>query len=99
MGTSAYSLRTHRRAKKSIEDSPRDVRHMFKNALKQLVEDDPFTRGHRLNGKLEGYFSFELSCRGTAYRVVYRIDKEARIVYVLDAVSHEEYNRRLRMGY
>ncbi len=58
--------------------------------LLSLIESDPFAyppRWERLVGNLDGFFSRRINIQ---HRLVYRVDRELRVVHVLRMWSHYE---------
>lgn len=72
-----------RRAQKDIETLNAAQKKKLARIFARLARE-PYA-GKRLLGDLQGYWSLRLNRRD---RVVYRIDEENRIVYVLRARTH-----------
>ncbi len=81
-----YRIEIARKALKDIEHLSPKLKKKLREILMNRVALDPFS-GKRLVGELSGYWSLRLNLRD---RIVYRIDEEQRVVYILRARSHYE---------
>ncbi|RLI11837.1 type II toxin-antitoxin system RelE/ParE family toxin [Candidatus Bathyarchaeota archaeon] len=81
MGKAKYSLAVTKRFKKSFEKLPKDVQERVYEKLILLLENPHL--GIRLRGELSGLYRLRVG----DYRVIYAIDKEKRLIVLLD-VGH-----------
>jgi len=74
-----YSSKTEKDLKKLAK---RELKKIFRkiNALKK----EPFL-GKKLKGELKGLYSF----KSWPYRIIYKIDKDAKIIYIV-AIQHRQ---------
>jgi addiction module RelE/StbE family toxin len=50
--------------------------------------EDPRKLGHRLHGRWEGFYSYEI---GLQYRIIYRVDLAAKVIELMAAGTHKIY--------
>lgn len=66
-----------------------EIRERIEAAVQELVSsEEPRKLGHRLHGRLEGLYSYEI---GRQYRIVYRVDFGKKIIEFLATGSHKVY--------
>ena len=82
----SFRIEMTRRSIKDIEHFDPKLKKKLADILRNRIAQDPLS-GKKLVGDLSGYWSVRLSLRD---RIVYRIDKERHIVYVLRARTHYE---------
>jgi len=81
-----YRIEITRRAVKDIEQLTPKLRSKLRDILVKRIAANPLD-GKKLIGDLDGYWSVRLTHRD---RIVYRIDDEKRVVYILRARTHYE---------
>lgn len=81
-----FRIEITRRALKDIENLSPKLKKKLREILINRVAVGPYS-GKRLVGDLSGYWSIRLNLRD---RIVYRIDEDQRVVYILRARSHYE---------
>jgi toxin YoeB len=79
-----FTVRITRRAQKDIEKLAPKLRRKLREVLTNRIAEDP-TSGKKLTGDLSGYWSVRLTYQD---RIVYRIDEENRVVFILRARTH-----------
>ena len=79
-----YRVLLTRRAEKDAATLSPKTRRKLRDILVNRIAIDPHS-GKKLTGELKGYISVRLSLHD---RIVYRIDEDQRIVYILRARSH-----------
>jgi toxin YoeB len=79
-----FRVEVTRRAQKDIATLDAKLRRKLRDILLNRIAVEPHS-GKKLVGELAGYWSVRLSYKD---RIVYRIDEDARVVYVLRARSH-----------
>jgi addiction module RelE/StbE family toxin len=61
----------------------------MEQAIQELVEsEDPRKLGHRLHGRWEGYYSYEI---GSQFRIIYRVDFAVKVIELMAAGTHKIY--------
>ena len=83
-GDPGYRVVFARRAVKDVDLLSPKLREKLEGIVKNRLEVDPHS-GNRLIGDLAGYRSVRLTYKD---RIVYRIDDEAQVVYVVRARTH-----------
>jgi Txe/YoeB family toxin of toxin-antitoxin system len=81
-----FEVQITRRAQKDIASLTPKLKKKLRDILINRVAQNPFD-GKKLVGELKGYWSVRLTLKD---RVVYSIDEENRIVYILRARTHYE---------
>lgn len=81
-----YRLEITRKALKDIEHLSPKLKKKLREILINRIAVDPYS-GKRLVGDLSGYWSVRLNLRD---RIVYKVDEDQRVVYILRARSHYE---------
>ena len=81
-----FRVQITRRAQKDIETLTPKLKKKLRDILINRVAKNPFD-GKKLVGDLKGCWSVRLTLKD---RVVYSIDEENRIVYILRALTHYE---------
>jgi len=79
-----YRILVTRRAEKDIAKLGPKLRKKLREILVNRVAVDPHS-GKKLVGELEGYWSIRLTYRD---RVLYRIDEDERVIYIIRARTH-----------
>jgi len=80
----AYRVVVTRRAEKDIATLSPKLKRKLRDILVHRIAAEP-KGGKRLVGELEGCYSVRLSLHD---RIVYRLDEETRVVYILRARTH-----------
>ena len=80
-----YHVRVPDKVEKEISKLPTNIQRQVVNALKKLAENPRL--GAPLRWQLKGYWSYHI---GRAYRIVYRIDDENKIVWI-NRVRHRSH--------
>lgn len=75
----AYKLEVKKSVVKSVEKLKEKERIWFFRALSE-IKSNPFNAGKPLNGKRAGQYSYRIG----AYRIIYRIEKQLLIVFVIE---------------
>lgn len=86
MSESGYSIEITRRAQKDIESLTPKLKKKLRDILVHRIAVNPHD-GKNLVGDLKGKWSVRLNIKD---RVVYTIDEENRVVYILRARTHYE---------
>jgi len=86
-----YAVRVTRRAQKDISSLDARLRRKLAHILSNRIAVDPFS-GRRLVGDLKGYWSVRLNIKDW---IIYRIDEDARVVYILRARTTTDDDRFL----
>ena len=81
-----FRLEITRKALKDIESLSPKLKKKLREILLNRVAVDPYS-GKKLVGDLSGYRSIRLNIQD---RIVYRIDEEHQVIYILRARSHYE---------
>ncbi len=79
-----YEIRFSRQAEKDIWKLTPKLREKLKGILRMQIAVDPYA-GKALVGELKGYYSVRLSFQD---RIVYSIEKDRLLVYVVRARTH-----------
>jgi Txe/YoeB family toxin of toxin-antitoxin system len=79
-----YEIRFSRQAEKDVQKLTPKLKNKLKDILRNRLAVDPYS-GKALVGDLKGYYSVRLSYQD---RVVYSIEDEALMVYVIRAKTH-----------
>lgn len=79
-----YQIRFSKQAEKDIRKLTPKLKIKLKDILRNRIAVDP-TSGKALVGDLKGYYSVRLSYQD---RIVYSIENEQLIVYVIRAKTH-----------
>ena len=86
MSDTPYRIEITRRAQKDISSLTPNLKKKLREILTNRISANPFD-GKRLVGDLKGCWSVRLTPKD---RIVYAIDEENRIVYILRAQTHHE---------
>jgi len=81
-----FRIELTRKALKDIEHLSSKLKKKLREILLNRVAVDPYS-GKKLVGDLSGYRSIRLNLQD---RIVYRIDEENHVIYILRARSHYE---------
>ena len=81
-----FRVELTRRALKDIEHLAPKIKKKLGDILLNRIAVDPWS-GKKLVGDLSSYWSVRLTLRD---RIVYRIDEDRRVIYVLRARTHYE---------
>jgi len=84
MKSAKYEIRITRRAEKDIGKLPLKLKNKLFDILTEVIAKNPFV-GKRLLGDLKNRYSYRLSYQD---RIVYRIDSNKKIVFLLRARTH-----------
>ena len=97
---STYRISIERKAAKYVDDvAPIELQDIIKDSIRALA-CNPNRQGHGLKGKLKEYRAVDnIKYKGVDYRIVYKVEKQQKMVKVMNIGSHEEYNKWLRMGF
>ena len=79
-----YEVRITKQARKDIESLSPQLKEKLKDILMEVISRNPYD-GKKLQGKLEGSYSYRLSYKD---RIVYFIDQEKRVIYIERAKTH-----------
>jgi len=64
-----------------------ELRKNVEEAIQSLTEtEDPRKLGHKLHGRWNGSYSFEI---GTQYRIIYHVDFTTRVIQLMAAGTHK----------
>lgn len=74
-----WEIRFTRQAKKDVEQLPPRLKAKLRDILVEVIAQNPY-EGKKLLGDLSGSYSYRLSYKD---RIVYSLDEERRIVYIL----------------
>jgi Txe/YoeB family toxin of toxin-antitoxin system len=86
MSDTPYRIEITRRAQKDITSLTPKLKKKLREILTNRISANPFD-GKKLVGDLKGCWSVRLTLKD---RIVYAIDEENRIVYILRARTHFE---------
>lgn len=84
-----YRVRLTKRARRRLDALREDVRAAVLESIVGPIADNPRRLGHALEAPLEGQYS----ARRGEYRILYRIDDDERIIYVLTVGHHRDVYR------
>ena len=84
MNDRPYRVEITRRAQKDIAKLAPKLKNKLRDILMNRIAMNPFD-GKKLMGELDGYWSVRLSLKD---RIVYSINEDDRIVYILRARTH-----------
>ncbi|MFV2073605.1 MAG: type II toxin-antitoxin system YoeB family toxin [Thermoanaerobaculales bacterium] len=84
MNDRPYRVEITRRAQKDIARLTPKFKTKLRDILMNRIAVNPFD-GKKLVGELDGYWSVRLTLKD---RIVYSIDEQDRIVYILRARTH-----------
>ena len=90
-----YEIRASRAVQRDLKRLPRALQEEIRTTHFPKLKEDPF-QGYALRGDLHGLRSYHLTHRGTAYRIVYEILTEQRIVLILMIGKREGFYPALR---
>lgn len=85
----SYNLEFDERAFKEWQKLGETIRSQFKKKLEKVLEN-PHIENNRLHGELNGCYKIKL--RSSGYRLVYKVEDETVVVFVL-AVGKRECNQ------
>lgn len=85
----SYNLEFDERALKEWQKLGETIRSQFKKKLEKVLEN-PHIENNRLHGELNGCYKIKL--RSSGYRLVYKVEDETVVVFVL-AVGKRERNQ------
>ncbi len=81
-----YRVEITRRAQKDISKLTPKLKNKLRDILMNRIAVNPFD-GKKLIGEFDGFWSVRLTLKD---RIVYSIDEEHRVVYVLRARTHDD---------
>lgn len=90
-----YEIRASRAVQRDLKRLPLALQREIQNIHLPKLKEDPF-QGYALRGDLRGLRSYHLTHRGTAYRIVYEVLTERRIVLILMIGKREGFYPALR---
>lgn len=94
MNDISYALEAHKAVKKDLKKIyPKAAKEIVNNVIPHVLEDPSI--GIPLVGVLKGYSKFEFHYQGVSYRIVYQIDREMKIVFIIAVGSREKIYERL----
>ena len=79
-----YDLIFTKQAKKDIEKLTPKNKEKLKSIILNIIKINP-KDGKKLVGELKGYYSLRLNIKD---RIVYRIDEENKVVYIMMCKTH-----------
>jgi addiction module RelE/StbE family toxin len=75
--------------KRDFKKSTPEIRRRIEEAIQEFSKtEDPRKLGHRLHGRWEGFFSFEI---GLQYRIIYRVVFPEKVVEFVAVGTHKIY--------
>ena len=80
-----YELRFHPQVDRELK-----AKHL------PTLQASPLEAGQALSGPLRRFRRYAFSYRGVSYRIVYEVEREAGVVYVLMIGKREGFYERLR---
>jgi mRNA-degrading endonuclease RelE of RelBE toxin-antitoxin system len=89
----AYTLNIEKSALKLFKKLPPEIQRELIHKT-QILRDDP-EKGEQLKGKYRNFRSLHLSIKGTAYRVIYLVYREAEMVGIVLVAPRENIYKRL----
>lgn len=94
MNNIAFTLEAHKAVRKDLKKiSPKAAREIVNEVFPDILENPSV--GIPLVGILKRYFKFEFHYQGVSYRIVYQIDREMKIVFIIAVGSREKIYERL----
>jgi Txe/YoeB family toxin of toxin-antitoxin system len=81
-----FEIQITRRAQKDVATLTPKLRKKLRDILENRIGQNPFD-GKKLVGDLKGCWSVRLTLKD---RIVYSVNEENRIVYILRARTHDE---------
>jgi len=91
----AYEIRASSAVRKDLKRLGKALQEAIRREHFPKIKEDPF-QGYALHGELRGLRSYHFNYRGTAYRIVYEILEEEKIVLVLMIAKREGFYQALR---
>ncbi len=80
-----YGIRYHSKIKDDIKTLDASVKKKIKTAIENKLSSEPFIYGQRLKGTVKDLWKLRVG----RYRVIYIIDDETKMVYIL-AIAHRK---------
>ncbi len=90
-----YEIRATRAVQRDLKRLPPALREEIQSTHFPKLKENPF-QGYALRGDLRGLRSYHLTYRGTAYRIVYEVLTEQRVVLILMVGKREGFYPALR---
>jgi addiction module RelE/StbE family toxin len=94
-----YQLRFATAVKKDLRKLDKALQHELHTVHFPALQQDPF-QANPLSQELRGLWSYHIKHKGHPYRIVYEIDREARVVLVImigpRGRFYEALKRRIR---
>ena len=88
--TRQYTIRISEAAQKTLDKMDGSIRPLYMNFLYRLRDiNDPFYKGHYLEGNLKGYFSYKVNQQ---YRILAKLDLSNKFIDIYDFGDHKLYN-------
>jgi len=91
-----YKLRFHPQVDRELKTLPKGVRAELKAKHLLQIQADPLGAGRPLVGPLRRFRKYAFAYRGVSYRIVYEVDREEGVVYVLMIGKREGFYQRLK---
>ncbi|MEK9165307.1 MAG: type II toxin-antitoxin system RelE/ParE family toxin, partial [Patescibacteria group bacterium] len=83
------------RARKDLTKAPLGVQNFIKNTVIAELSADPYKYGIRLHGIFRDYWKYPFTDKGTHYRLVYKIDKNKLLVFLIIIGTRENFYKEL----
>lgn len=77
-----YQLKFATAVKKDLRKLDKALQHELRTVHFPAIQQDPF-HAYPLSQELRGLWSYHIRYKGHSYRIVYEIDREARVVLVI----------------
>lgn len=90
----SYRLEAHRAVKKDLKKISSPAAKEIVNKILPRIADNPSV-GLPLVGPLRNYLKFVFSFDGAAYRIVYQIYRERKIVFIIAVGPREKFYEKL----
>ncbi|OGF57184.1 MAG: hypothetical protein A2Z21_03270 [Candidatus Fraserbacteria bacterium RBG_16_55_9] len=91
-----YELRFHPQVDKELGDLPKLARQATKKIHFPKIASSPFEASKPLSGPRRKFRKYVFSHKGVSYRIVYEIDRDVEVVYVLMVGKREGFYERLK---
>lgn len=91
-----YELRFHPQVDGELKALPTAAREEVKTRHFPTIAASPLEAGRPLSGPLRRFRKYVFSHGGVSYRLVYEIDREEQVVYLLMVGKREGFYERLK---
>jgi len=91
-----YELRFHPQVDRELKALPKGAKAEIKAKHLPAIQASPFEAGRSLSGPLRRFRRYAFSHGGVSYRIVYEVDREEGVIYVLMIGKREGFYERLR---